>query len=176
MPARSRKVAVVAHCHLNVNTKVHGLADYRGVREDLVAGLVSQGIGIVQLPCPEAAFLGMSRWGMTYEQYDTPAYRRHCRAIAAATVDTLVALAADGCEIVGVYGVAGSPSCGVALTCTGYADGGEIEDLAAAAGLPRASHSAGRGVFMEELASMLSRADLDVPLQDVRGVDSDATD
>jgi predicted secreted protein len=175
MPARSRKVAVVAHCHLNVNTKVHGLADYRGAREDLVSDFVSSGIGIVQLPCPEATFLGMSRWGMTYEQYDTPAYRRHCREILGPTLDTLVALAADGCEIVGIYGVAGSPSCGVDVTCMGYGDGGEIEDLAAT-GLPRSTLSTGRGVFFEELASILRQADLDVRLQDVRGVDADPAD
>ena len=163
MPQRSRRVVVVAHCHLNVNTKVRGLACYEGVRADVIAPLIGQGVGIVQLPCPEATFLGMRRWGMTVEQYDTPAYRRHCRTILRTTIDTLRLLADDGCAIEGVLGVEGSPSCGVETTCGGYA-GGELEDAAG----QQAARVAGRGVFIGELRAMLDEAGLgDVPLRGV---------
>jgi predicted secreted protein len=148
MSARARRVAVLAHCHLNVNTKVIGLADYASARHDLVSALASDEIGIVQLPCPEATFLGMKRWGMTREQYDTSAYRRHCAEILKPVIDTLVVLADDGCRITAVYGIEGSPSCGVARTCAGYA-GGEIEELAATGSLPAAHDLKAPGVFME---------------------------
>ena len=163
MPERSRRVVVVAHCHLNVNTKVRGLACYEGVRGDVISPLIERGVGIVQLPCPEASFLGMRRWGMTVEQYDTPAYRRHCRTILRTTVDTLRALADDDCAIEGVLGVEGSPSCGVETTCGGYT-GGELEDAVG----QHAAPIAGRGVFVEELRAMLAEAGLgDVPFTGV---------
>jgi predicted secreted protein len=164
MPERSREIVVVSHCHLNVNTKVGGLADYLGARGELIAPLVAEGVGIVQLPCPEATFLGMKRWGMTVEQYDTPAYRRHCRAILGPVVDTLTALAEDGCAIREVLGVEGSPSCGVATTCAGYT-GGELEGNARPQACARV---AGKGVLMDELRSMLDAAGLrHVPLRGV---------
>jgi predicted secreted protein len=165
MPDRSREIVVVAHCHLNANTKVHGLACYPGVRADVMGPLIEQGAGIVQLPCPEATFLGMKRWGMTVEQYDTPAYRRHCRDILGPVLDTLVSLVEDGCTIRAVLGVDGSPSCGVEETCSGY-EGGEVEELLAGRILaPCARRSPGRGVFMEEFEAALRSAGLgDTPI------------
>jgi predicted secreted protein len=158
VPDRSRQIVVLAHCHLNVNTKVHGLADYPGARADILRPLIDEGVGIVQLPCPEATFLGMRRWGMSVEQYDTPAYRRHCREILAPVIGTLTALVEDGCVIREVLGVDGSPSCGVSGTCSGY-DGGEIEQiLDGAAPAQRAAVTPGRGVFTQELQAALQDA------------------
>ncbi len=162
MPARARRIAVLAHCHLNVNTKVHGLAYYPGTRADLLSDLSSACVGIVQLPCPEITFLGMNRWGMTREQYDTPAYRRHCASLLQPVVDTIVALAEDGCEVVGVYGVDGSPSCGVDRTCIGYT-GGEIEATASDGTLPEAVDTPGPGVFFEALRVRLEASGIRPP-------------
>lgn len=170
MPQRYRRVAILAHCHLNVNSKVHGLADYAGARTDVVSPLIQAGIGIVQLPCPEATFLGVRRWGMTREQYDVPAYRRHCRQILGPTIDTLVALADDGCVFEGVFGVDGSPSCGVSRTCVGY-QGGEIEAMFERGESPRATRAEVRGVFMDVLQELCADADIDL---EFRGVDESA--
>ncbi|HET6350942.1 MAG TPA: hypothetical protein VFG89_02280 [Coriobacteriia bacterium] len=169
MPSRSRRVAVVAHCHLNVNTKVHGLADYEGVRAEVITPYLAEGVGIIQLPCPEATFLGMARWGMTKEQYDTVAYRRHCAAILAPVLDTLVELAADGVEIVEVVGVDGSPSCGVGRTCVGY-EGGEIEAMFADGVSPEARDAAEPGVLIEVFRSLLDAAGLDVMFRAVEEI------
>lgn len=157
MPDRHRRIALVAHCHLNINTKVHGLADRAAGQTELVSRLVADGIGLLQLPCPEVTYLGMRRWGMTREQYDTPAYRRHCRALLAPVIDTVEALVADGCEVVGVWGANGSPSCGVDRTCEGY-EGGEIEYPFAADQAPRAVLVSGRGILFEELQTLLEQA------------------
>jgi predicted secreted protein len=170
MPQRSRRVAVVSHCHLNVNTKVHGLADYEGVRTEVIHPLVQSGTGIVQLPCPEATYLGMHRWAMTCEQYDTPSYRRHCQRILEPVVDTLAALSGDGCEIEAVIGVDGSPSCGVARTCVGYR-GGKIGALSEPGGAQAAVDAGAPGIFMEVFRSLLIAAGLDVAF---RGVEEGA--
>jgi len=163
VPNRSRRIVVVAHCVLNANSKVCGLASYRGAITSLVSQLVDQGAGIVQLPCPETSFLGMRRWGMTYEQYDTPAYRRHCRSILVTVVDELAAFADAGYLLERVIGIDGSPSCGVTSTCAGYA-GGEV------VAVPACAKTAGCGVFTEVLQAMLAENKLNIPFE---GVDED---
>lgn len=155
MTERGRKVAVVAHCLLNVNTKVHGLARYDAVHP-VALRLIAEGAGLVQLPCPEEAHLGMNRWGMTRDQYDVPAYRRLCRGLARRVAEMVASLAADGCDILGVWGVDGSPSCGVNRSCEGY-PGGEVGTLASA---PTATDAPGPGVFMDEVRRALTDLDL----------------
>src|SRR5207248_946779 len=71
-------------CLLNQNAKVCEGAHYRGLVSPVVEALRSRGYLLQQLPCPELAFAGVRRWWAVYEQYDTPAYRAHCRRLAQA--------------------------------------------------------------------------------------------
>src|SRR2546429_3008579 len=75
-----RKVALIANCLLNQNAKVCQGANYPAVVSPVVEALRSRGYLLQQLPCPELAFAGVRRWWAVYEQYDTPAYRAHCRS------------------------------------------------------------------------------------------------
>src|SRR5258708_22097408 len=77
-------VAFVAHCLLNQNAKVYGGARCPGIYSPLVQVLREQGWRMEQLPCPELAFTGLNRFSAVREQYDTAAYHRHCRRLAAA--------------------------------------------------------------------------------------------
>lgn len=163
MDVRSNIVSVVAHCHLNANTKVQGLCDYAATNPKVIPPLLNSDHGIIQLPCPEASFLGMKRWGMTYEQYDTEAYRAHCREILMPTVITLKELVKGGATIEQIVGVNGSPSCGVAFTCVGYS-GGEIEELLEESTLPKAGSAAHPGVYIEVLKELLEQAELDIQI------------
>ena len=43
----------LAHCILNANAKVAGIAQTPGAIPVIVEGLLRDGVGIVQLPCPE---------------------------------------------------------------------------------------------------------------------------
>lgn len=122
---RSRQIVALCHCLLNANVKVPPLASHAGALELALERFASSGTGMFQLPCHETSFLGMSRWGMTSEQYDHPAFRRHCRRILEPCLDQLLALHREGCAMAGLVGVDGSPSCGMFRTCTGYR-GGEI--------------------------------------------------
>ncbi|MDA3936305.1 MAG: hypothetical protein PF636_05500 [Actinomycetota bacterium] len=70
---RSRRIALVSHCLLNVNAKVEGLAEYQGVHP-VIEGLSAAGFGVIQLPCLEMTHMGMKRWAQVMEQYDHPAY------------------------------------------------------------------------------------------------------
>jgi predicted secreted protein len=131
-------VTVVAHCLLNPLTRVKGLAPVAFQPEGPT----------VQLPCPEALYLGLSRWAVTQNQLDVPQFRRFCRALIEPHADLLEMLAREGASL-RIVGLAGSPSCGVITTSSGYTGG-----------RPRAAehaHVSGRGVFMEELLVELER-------------------
>jgi predicted secreted protein len=102
----------------------------------------------VQLPCPEALYLGMERWAVTKNQLDVPQFRRFCRTLIEQYVDLLEMLARQGASLC-IVGVAGSPSCGIITTSSGYTGG--------LPGVAEHAHVSGRGVFMEELLAELER-------------------
>jgi predicted secreted protein len=131
-------VDVVAHCLLDPLTRVKGLK-----------GMSFRAEGpVVQLPCPEALYLGLDRWAVTRNQLDVPQFRRFCRSIACQYADLLEMLFRKGVRI-RVVGVARSPSCGVNTTTRGY-EGGRVRE---------AAHEVvpGPGVFMDELLEELKK-------------------
>lgn len=58
---RSGKVVLVAHCILNQNSRVLGLAQHPAVVSEIVDTLTKHNIGIIQMPCPEISFTGLKR-------------------------------------------------------------------------------------------------------------------
>jgi predicted secreted protein len=155
--ARGMKIAVVAHCILNQNTVAPGLASHKGTVDPLVKLLADKGYGIIQLPCPEATYLGMNRWWMTKNQYDTTSYRAHCSRILEPTLTLLRELTRAGAEYV-VIGVEGSPSCGVYMTTIGGWRGDPASSSSA-----KAVKSSGMGVFMEELLNQIKSRGIKPP-------------
>ena len=93
--AAPRKVAFIANGLLNQNAKVCDGARYRGQVNPVVEALRSRGYRLQQLPCPELAFAGVRRWWAVYDQYDTPAYRAHCRRLAQAIAPLIAHLVWD---------------------------------------------------------------------------------
>lgn len=162
---RSGKVLAVCHCLLNANAKVRPLASCPGACMEALRPLLEDGAGLVQLPCPETATVGLARWGMTREQYDTPFLRRACRTMLQPALDQLAAHAAAGHEILGLAGVDGSPNCGISQTCEGFA-GGEpghpATDLPAQ--LAALRFVPGSGVFVQEFLAMAHEYGLNIPL------------
>ncbi len=145
---RSGRVVLLAHCLLNQNSVVWGLAKAPGAFPGLISLLVERGYGIVQLPCPETSYAGLRRWWQSVEQYDNPGFRAHSRRILEPVVEYLEALREGGVEVVAVIGVKGSPSCGVWETFSAEWRGNPAE-----AGEGR--RVSGRGVFMRILAQLL---------------------
>ncbi|MDH4140415.1 MAG: hypothetical protein OEV43_07575 [Coriobacteriia bacterium] len=150
---RSRRVAVVAHCLLNMNSKVEGLATCPGVHP-ILGELADRDYGLLQLPCPELTMLGLKRWGQTFEQYDTPFFRAHCARLVADVAAQVSEYVRCGYEIGPVVGVQGSPSCGVTQTMSG-AWGGEYDDDRMRQIRSRRERVDGAGVFFRELAERL---------------------
>jgi predicted secreted protein len=150
--SRGNRVVFVCHCLLNANAKVDGLARYAACHASVMQALTESGCGLVQLPCPEFLHMGPRRWWQSKGQYDTPAYRRHCAALAEAVVDQAVMYASAGVEIVGLLGVEGSPCCGVRQIYDHPDWGGRPcePDVAAA-------KRSGRGIWIDELLACFGR-------------------
>jgi predicted secreted protein len=151
------RVAFVAHCLLNQNAKVAGGARCPGVYSPLVDVLRERGWELEQMPCPELAFAGLQRFWAVREQYDTLAYRRHCRRIAAAVAGAVATRLERGDEVV-LVGLEGSPSMGVRVTSSDPERGGRPEWPDGSPEL-----SPGRGILIEELLSELTERGLPAP-------------
>lgn len=153
---RKNSLVITAHCILNVNAKIYPLARQPGTHLEVLAPFLEKGAGIFQLPCPENAYLGMKRWGMTYEQYDTPAFRTFCRKLLTPPVNQIHNLVTNGCIVEAVVGMDKSPNCGANETCTGYS-GGEICSPGTLEKQQRALEFVpGKGLFFRILDGMLT--------------------
>jgi len=133
-----QEITILAHCLLNPSTRVKGLRPVPFRPEG----------PLIQLPCPEALYLGLDRWASTRNQLDVPEFRRFCRSLITQYADLLEMLARQGKRIK-IVGLAGSPSCGINTTSTGYT-GGRVHEA-------EHEHVTGKGIFMEELMAELER-------------------
>lgn len=130
---RSKKILVTSHCIFNQNTVIPEEARAFGAIPSAAHWAISQGYGIIQLPCPEFTFLGLDRPPMTYDQYNTIEYREHCRSILQPIVKQIVDYHVARYELVGTLGIGSSPSC-----------------------------DPSRGVFMEVFRGMLKEHEIDL--------------
>jgi len=154
VPHTPCKVALIAHCLLNQNAKVCEGARYPSLVSPVVDALRRRGYDLLQLPCPELAFAGTRRWWAVYEQYDTPAYRAHCRRLAQAIAPRIEHHLRAGAEVI-LIGLDGSPSTGVRFTSSKPDWGGRPNR-------PQDDWDIvpGRGVWIEELEAELTRRGL----------------
>ena len=160
---REKKIVLVAHCILNVNAKVEGIAPSQAGVEELVIGLMRQGFGIIQLPCVEQDMCGIRRWGQVKEQLDHPNFRERCAVLLKPIINQVEDFIQNGYSVCGVIGLDGSPSCGVELTCSGewYGEIGEgFNVLEKANTLQMVPKS---GVMMDVLKSMLKERNIEIP-------------
>ena len=131
---REKRLLLISHCVINQNSVVKPLARARGAFP-IVKSLIDDGIGIIQLPCPELKHLGINRDGMTKNQYDTPEFRKLSKKLLEPILEEVVHYLSNGYTLLGVLGINQSPSCSI---------------------------TGNRGVFMEELFSMLDEAQIPV--------------
>jgi predicted secreted protein len=144
-------VCYLAHCLLNANAKVDEGARCAGVYTPVIDLLRSHGCTIRQMPCPELAFAGTRRFWAVREQYDTPAFRAHCKRLAEPVAAQIRADLAAQARVV-IVGIDGSPSMGVELTASSQEWGGRPDK-------PRDEDYPvvpGAGIFTETLLGLLA--------------------
>jgi len=112
---------------------------------------------IRQMPCPELAFGGTRRFWGVREQFDTPAYRRHCRRIAHLVAAVMEQHVEAGDDVV-VIGVDSSPTMGVDFTPSAPRWAGEPNIGEDDSVLIR-----GDGIYLEELKAELESRGLPMP-------------
>jgi len=110
---RSGKIALIAHCILNQNSRVLGLAERPCAITEIIEFLICEEIAIVQMPCPELTYAGLLRKAQTRDQYNTAMFRRHCKRIVKEIVNQIEECEKCDMKVKIVIGVDGSPSCGV---------------------------------------------------------------
>lgn len=154
MPRRLH--ALLSHCLANQNAKVDEYALAPGMMRPFIERLQQEGYRIQQMPCPEMTFLGANRWWQVREQYDTPGYRAHCRALADNVATVLATLIADGADDVILLGVEGSGSSAISITGIGPSWGGRPEVIPWHV-------ERGKGVWIEELEQVLASRGLPLP-------------
>ena len=164
---RSKKIAIISHCIINQNSVVKGEYKDINIFFPFIKKLFEENIGILQLPCPETECYGLRRWGHVKEQFDNCGYRKYLEKIVNSFVDIIKEYINNGYEIVGIYGIAGSPSCGVNLTCSANWEG-EIslykdkEDIVSRVKMINES-----GIFMEIFKSVLDKNKINIQFYDV---------
>jgi len=131
--ARGGRVVFLSHCLLNQNVRYLGGAGRAGGVSEVVDGYLGRGVGICQLPCPE-----QRAWGGVLKRRMLVAYgsagtvrapaarlllrpftwytRRVYARLARAVTRDILDYRRCGVEVVGLVGIGGSPSCGVATT------------------------------------------------------------
>jgi len=149
---RSKRIVIVAHCLLNQNSISDGTADCPGQFDEVVDLIISNRIGLIQLPCPELTCLGLDRKdpdggkrsllmentrirNLLREKDNMERLRHRAEEIAAQVQE----YRSYGFDVLGVIGINRSPSCGVETTTK---DNAEVE---------------GQGVFVELLSEACHR-------------------
>ncbi len=145
--AEGKEITVVAHCILNPCTRVKGLGPL----------CFEPASPMIQLPCPEAIYLGLDRWAVTRDQLDVPEFRRFCGRLLEPYADLMEMLSEKG-YIIRIIGASGSPSCGAGTTTIGYS-GGKVRAA-------EHEHILGMGVFMEVLTDELKRRGVSFKLEE----------
>ncbi|GMW02075.1 MAG: hypothetical protein AMXMBFR84_32110 [Candidatus Hydrogenedentota bacterium] len=183
---RGRKVVFLSHCLLNENTRYLGGACRSGAIGELVHTCLENGLGIVQMPCPEQC-----AWGGVLKRnllwffgsdgtlryrlrnvllpvllwYTRRVYRRMAKQVA----DQITDYQSSGLTVVGVVGVDGSPSCGVRRTLDMKRSLEQVGQLAPAASakdmnaIVQACLTDGTGIFLDLLRKEMETRGLGVP-------------
>ena len=167
-----KNILIVSHCILNNASKVVQdetlLEKEYSERNELISSVMSKGVQMIQLPCPEFMMYGAKRWGHVKDQFDNPFFRQECRRMLEPVLLQIEEYAndPDRFSLLGVVTVEGSPSCGGTLTCRadwgGELDPDTVRDLIGAVRMEEAP-----GVFMEELRSMIEAKGLIIPFMSI---------
>lgn len=188
--ARGGEVVFVSHCLLNQNTRYLGGAVCPGAVGRVVLPLIDDGVGIVQLPCPEQQVWGgvtkrRLLWLLLHPHLTRislpllPAVGRYIRwrydRLARRTAREIDDYVTTGYAVRELIGVAGSPSCGVTTTmnlaaaaaATARRSAGPVTSSWFDDNVVRPSVCPGQGMFVACLADRLERADIEVPLREV---------
>ncbi|WP_047382607.1 MULTISPECIES: CD3072 family TudS-related putative desulfidase [unclassified Cetobacterium] len=164
---RSKKIIIISHCILNQNSVVKPYARKQDEFLKFLQNKILKNYGIIQLPCPEINILGLKRWGHVKDQFEYSGFVNESKKMLLPIVNQIKDYLKNGYEIEGIYGISGSPSCGVNKTCRADWEGEtscyeSLEDIRG-----RVKLVSEKGVFMEVLESILKEKNISLNFYDV---------
>ena len=181
----------MSHCLLNENVRFLGGAGHPGVARDELDPYIVDGVGIVQMPCPE-----QHAWGGVLKRRMLALYGRRilrwrpvrravvaivrfittadCRRLARRTGAQIADYARSGFDVIGVVGVGASPSCGVATTldldsaiaAMATCDPDTVDAATVLGRVLAANVVDGEGMFVAALRGDLAKRGISVPLRE----------
>ena len=143
---RSKKLVFVAHPILNQNSMPIGKEKAQGSVKEVVELLAENGIGIIQMPCPELECFGIDRKPKNKEALDNKIYRALCKKYALQTLSQIEAYIKKSYHVLAILGVEFSPTYGVH----------QIEN--------GSRNTPGKGIFIEELEEEMHKKKFQVPI------------
>ncbi|WP_022666103.1 CD3072 family TudS-related putative desulfidase [Desulfospira joergensenii] len=173
---RSKRLIFLAHCILNVNSKVQGIAEYKSAIKELICFLIDHDVAMIQLPCPETEILGLNRWGHVKDQFEYPFFQTQCRSLLEPIVGQVRMYHECGYRIEGVIGIDGSPSCGVHKTCRCPSWHGDFSNTKKTwTKIKQMEWENEPGIFIENFRSLLDDAGIHIPffaVDEINGVET----
>lgn len=153
---RSRRFVAVIDCILNQNARDAGAASFPAMNIELLNLCNEHSVGLLQMPCPEIAALGLRRTrapGLGIRAaLDTEEGQRCCIKLAAEVGDRVAAYIAEGYQLIGVLGGNPlSPGCAVHHGESGLTDAS--------------------GLFMQALQAEFVKRGWLIPFQAIRDAD-----
>ena len=162
-----KDIILVSHCMLNTFSKVESFGEEEGreeARRKVMQTIIENGIGIIQLPCPELIMYGTKRWGHVKNQFDTPHFRNVCRCEFEIYLQQLQEYINNGYNIIGILGIDGSPSCGVDLTCVGDWRGEIGSNPNLRQTIDSIKYVREKGVLIDEISKVLSENGIELEM------------
>ena len=155
---RSFKFVTVIECILNQNSRDFGVAMYPALNRDLLQLCMRYEVGILQIPCPEMAFMGLARkrkkGESIREALDTASGRDCCRKLGIETANRIQDYLQHGNKLLAVLGGnPESPACAIHTISAG--EGGQTLEVTS-------------GIFMKEFHKELLKRNIRVPFKGIR--------
>ena len=118
---RSQEIVFLPACAICQAFMARGIVkqNWHGVIKPLLRLLLDYDLNLVQMPCPESCFGGVStglqRGPKGYSAYNKRSFKDHCRGLADDMVALIRAFHENGYRVVCILGIENSPSCAVWL-------------------------------------------------------------
>ncbi|NLI62227.1 MAG: hypothetical protein GX362_02320 [Methanosarcinaceae archaeon] len=146
----SSEIFVVPHCIFNKNVRLIGLSS--------PPSFDVSNKSVIQLPCPEAIYLGLDRREITKEQLQTPEFMRFCKKLFTPYADMIEMLYNKGFKIY-FLGIPKSPSCAAKTTSVGGLGGKGV--------IFENQIVSGTGVFFEQIKLILEERGVNASFYDI---------
>ncbi|MEM3398602.1 MAG: hypothetical protein QW724_07200 [Nitrososphaerota archaeon] len=138
---------LLCHCVLNVNSRAPGIARWSNIIKPVWDIIRARNLQFIQLPCLEAAYLGLRRWWFVKEQYRNALFKDLCQTIGVGICEILKK---NNVKKVKLIGLGISPTCGYRETQSDPSWGGKPREVNL-----KNNITEGPGILIEILSKIL---------------------